>query len=111
MDNLRLVEMNSLPDDVDIHVTKYQPNLFDLPGMSGLHTIYEDVKRLAVAIVETCHGSEDPRRFTVEMVRNLDGYPTAYTWYEGRLVSKLGVIDGSLQGDEGQRMEAAHEYL
>ena len=100
--NLQLVDMNVLPDDVEISVSRYYPNLFDLPGMSGPLTIYEDIKRLAV---ERVRQRKNPKEYLVEIVRNSDGYPTAYTWLAGKVVGKLGVLDSDKQGNESERLD------
>ena len=107
MDNLKLVEMNSFSaDGADIGVSNYQPGLyFDDNITHGPLTIYNDIKQLAIELVTNCCGSEDPKNFLVEMVRNHDGYPSAFTWYEGKLVGILGVLDGTKEGDERERLD------
>lgn len=108
MDNLKLIELHQVHDDVAIDVTDYLPNLFDQGGKGGLLTIYEDVKLLAIDFVKQ---KVRPNNFLVEMVRNKDGFPTALTWHDGKLISKVGVLDGSKEGEEEDRLGEARLFL
>lgn len=110
MENLKLVEMTAFSDDEgpDIGISNYQPGLYaDDNVTSGPLTIYDDVKKLTLEVVNNLKGWEATRRkkLLVEMVRNHDGYPTAFIWCENKIVGKIGVLDGNKKGDEGERLD------
>jgi hypothetical protein len=80
MSELTLVEMETCPDDVVINILG--------PYDGDLLSIYDRVRDLAKTYARNSEKLRN-KKMLVEMFRNVEGYPTADIYCEGKIIHRV----------------------
>jgi len=100
VENLKIVDMISVPDDVVININESETS-------GGLLQIWEEIKGEAITIAN-CEETRYGNKVIVDMGRTTEGYPIADLYRNGNLFRK---IFATMDTDKGNHERLDHDGI